>query len=132
MSLSASISLKGVDEMKAKLAALVALAPDAGGAALYQEGEGLKTDSQEHYVPVDQGVLKNSAFVNEPQTDASGVFVTVGYGGAAKDYAVIQHENTTFTHTVGSAKYLELPLLARASGMTERMLGTIRSMLGIK
>jgi hypothetical protein len=54
--------------------------------------------------PVDSGTLRDSAVID---TDYTKYEVTVGYGGAASKYALIQHENLQFHHDVGQAKYLE-------------------------
>ncbi len=134
-----SITLTGADQIKQNLAAIAAMVPEATAAALYQEGEELRTASMDA-VPVDHGTLKNSAFVNAPQTDADGVFVTVGYGGAAA-YALAVHEypsaynppswkNGVHFHS-GGPKYLERPLLARAKDMPGRILDRIRAALKV-
>ena len=63
--------------------------------------------SQDKYVPVLTGDLKNSGRLNA----FPGYYPTVeiGFGGGAVDYAVLQHENLSFNHPRGgSAKYLEL------------------------
>ena len=54
--------------------------------------------------PVESGTLRDSAVI---ESDATKYEVTVGYGGAASKYALIQHENMQYHHTVGQAKYLE-------------------------
>ena len=62
----------------------------------------IKGRSQE-LCPVDSGTLMNSAYVDvvDDRTYA------VGYGGAASEYALIQHENLQYYHPVGQAKFLE-------------------------
>ena len=55
-------------------------------------------------VPLDQGPLKNSCYVDVADDGSSG---TVSYD---TPYAIIQHENTQFQHQRGrKAKYLEDP-----------------------
>ena len=55
-------------------------------------------------VPLDQGPLKNSCYVDVSDDGSSG---TVSYD---TPYAVVQHENTQFQHQRGrKAKYLEDP-----------------------
>ncbi len=54
--------------------------------------------------PVDSGTLRDSAVI---KSDATKYEVTVGYGGAASKYALIQHENMQYHHDVGQPKYLE-------------------------
>lgn len=54
--------------------------------------------------PVESGTLRDSCVVEE-----KGDSVIVGYGGAASSYAATQHENMSYHHDVGQAKYLEQP-----------------------
>lgn len=56
--------------------------------------------------PVEHGTLRDSCVIEE-----RGDYIVVGYGGAASDYALIQHENLQYHHNPGQqAKYLEQPL----------------------
>lgn len=61
--------------------------------ALRLEAEGVMRASKRE-VPVDLGILRSSGFVKRPKVRGRGVSVTMGYGGAAKDYAVFIHEGT--------------------------------------
>lgn len=63
----------------------------------------IKGDSQT-MCPVDTGTLKNSAVVEQVDEKT----YRVGYGGAAAAYALKQHENLQYHHTVGQAKFLEI------------------------
>lgn len=45
-------------------------------------------------VPVNEGVLRASGFVRRPMPDGRGMSITMGYGGAAKSYALYVHEGT--------------------------------------
>ena len=55
-------------------------------------------------VPLDQGPLKNSCYVDVANDGSSG---TVSYD---TPYAIVQHENTQYQHQRGrKAKYLEDP-----------------------
>jgi len=104
--------------------------PAAVAAALYAVAQTVKTESMD-IVPLDEGVLKNSAFVTEPETDATGMFVTIGYGGAAKAYALVQHEDLTFHHPgQGQPKYLERPALARAKDLGPAIWQHVARILG--
>lgn len=63
-------------------------------------------------VPLDQGTLRASGIVNQPVVFGTSWSLTMGFGGAASAYALIQHENLTFNHRAGrSAKYLENPVI---------------------
>lgn len=91
------------------------------GQALYVEGEAIMTDSKQNYCPVDTGALRASGQVMPTEVDGSTVTVQLGYGNSSVPYALRQHEDLTYKHTVGSAKYLELPMLAALPGMPERL-----------
>jgi len=97
---------------------------------LYKEAEGVMSDSKQHYVPVDVGTLKSSGHVQLPKIKKGEVSVTLGYGGAAKDYALTQHENLTFNHKVGQAKYLSIPFKKALKGLRDRLIIAIN--LGVK
>lgn len=77
------------------------------GAGLYRGGQAIIADAVD-LVPVDQGVLRDSAIVQEPVVSGDEVSVELGFGGAASDYAIEQHENLDFEHpNGGQAKFLE-------------------------
>lgn len=84
----------GIDNAAIKKAAMKALKAEAVV---------LKGRSQA-LCPVASSTLKNSCVVEEHDD-----YVIVGYGGAASAYAAIQHENLSYHHNVGQAKYLEQP-----------------------
>jgi len=67
--------------------------------------------------PVDTGTLRASGHVAPPDVGASLVKVVAGFGGAASDYAIVQHERLDFNHPSGEAKFLERPFLERAKMM---------------
>ena len=91
------------------------------GNTLYQEGNAIKTSAQK-IVPHDFGVLESSGYVEPPQYQGDAVSVTLGFGGAAKEYALEQHENLEYAHDEGrQAKYLEEPTVAAHAGMSERV-----------
>lgn len=83
------------------------------GRALYGAGEQIIATA-EPMVPRDEGVLVGTGMVQEPEQSGDAVSVTLGYGGAASDYAVEQHENLTYVHEHGEAKFLEKATLQRA------------------
>lgn len=86
--------------------------------ALWREANVIMTAAKQDYVPVDQGALRASGFVEPPKVlSLTRVSVDMGFGGPAAPYAVIQHEDLTLRHTVGGPKYLEIPLKARLAGM---------------
>lgn len=72
--------------------------------------------------PVDTGALKNSGIVDLPVISGSDVAVKIGFGGAASDYAEVQHEELSYYHKPPTqAKYLEQPLQEAAEDMGFRL-----------
>lgn len=77
------------------------------GGGLYRGGQAIIADAVD-LVPVDEGVLRDSAIVQEPVVNGDEVSVELGFGGAASDYAIEQHENLGLQHpNGGQAKFLE-------------------------
>ena len=124
----ATFEIEGIPQLRAALERAKDRAPQAMAAALLIEAEGAMRESRE-LVPVDTGALRGSGVVLPPEITMTGVSVELGYGGTAADYAVIQHERTDLSHTVGQAKFLEQPVLQRASGMGRRMATTVKKFL---
>lgn len=119
--MSLSLTLEGTDVVVAHLHAIGERVKPVAARALLAEAEAIMTRSKEEYVPVDTGVLRASGHVNPPDIHGDDVSVSLGFGGAAKDYAVIQHERLDYKHTVGGPKYLERPLLEATRGLAERI-----------
>jgi hypothetical protein len=114
-------SISGQEEMVKKIRALQSSMPQLIANALYEEAELIMTASKK-ICPVDLGTLKTSGDVNKPKIKGKKIWIEMGYGGSAKAYAWIQHENLSFRHTKGqSAKFLEKPFLAAVSGMVNRI-----------
>lgn len=103
-------------------------ADEALAAALFAEANRALNMSRP-LVPVDTGVLRGSGVVLQPQRMANRVRVVFGYGGAAKAYAVVQHENMRYHHTVGQAKYLTDGIRQSLPGASARVAADIRSKL---
>lgn len=103
---------------------------DIAARVLYKEANEVLNESQE-IVPTDQSILKGSAIqigVVASRT-ANTVETTIGYGGAAKSYAVVQHETPpgVYSHAPGQAwHYLSDPAKAHVDSMGQNL----RSALG--
>lgn len=113
--------LKGADKFMQKLGQYDEDALSQLENALQTEAELIMTRSKRDFVPVDQGVLRASGHVKPATRRGSKAYVELGYGGAASDYALVQHERMDFQHTVGQAKYLEQPVKDAASGFAKRV-----------
>jgi len=121
----ARVSVRGIPEMRAKLNDFVLSFPDRVAEALYLEGLIEMTESKRR-VPVDTGVLRASGRVEEPQRYRGRISVTLSYGGAAENYAIIVHEDLDAHHSVGQAKYLESVLNESRSSMAARLAKRLR------
>jgi len=131
--------ITGGDEFRRSMVAMRARAVRAAGAALYQEGQALRTESL-RIVPVDLGALRSSAIVSNPEATGSVVTVTVGYGGPSAPYAIFVHEippppgrspsGRSARHNPPTQwKYLEQPARERAGGMQGRLAARMRTEL---
>lgn len=120
-------------QLQAELARRLNAAVKAAETALYQGGSIIMTEAKKR-APLDLGTLKNSGYVTLPRRDGDEVFVEVGFGGAAKAYAIRQHEETTYNHEIGEAKYLqnaidakEMEVRNRIAKLTDRALESGRA-----
>lgn len=102
-----SIKMKGAKELRARLQQLRKDAKDATDRAAYVAGNMVMTEAKAR-APLDLGTLRNSGYVTLPQNGK----VELGFGGAAAEYALYQHEHTELHHDVGEAKYLENAIAA--------------------
>ncbi len=67
------------------------------------------------------GTLRASGGVANPVREGTRLSIKLGYGGAAKDYAVVQHERADFHHTTGQAFYLSSVLNESRPSMAGRI-----------
>jgi hypothetical protein len=133
-----SVKFDGIQEAIQAFEGAIAELKQALASGLYSEAELVMTDAKANYVPVGQppedatpGTLRNSGFVNEPEWQGNEVTVTLGFGGAAEEYALRQHEELSYKHTVGQAKYLERPMLNAATGIDDRLAAKIQALSGL-
>lgn len=128
LALKVHVNPSDVRRAKAAFKAVGESADEALGAALYKEAQRALNTSRP-LVPVHTGVLRASGVVLQPERMAGRVRVVLGYGGAAKTYAVVQHENLRFKHTVGQARYLSEGVRRSLPGASQRVADDIRSKL---
>ena len=106
--------LFGADDMIKKIKAVAAKFPDRVAAAIYQEAQIEMTEAKRRTpvspLPAPKGVvpgtLRASGTVHEPVRNGRNISIQMSFGGAASDYAVVQHENPDFIHTTGQSHYL--------------------------
>lgn len=86
----------------------------------YQTSEAIMTRAKQ-LVPVEWGTLRASGFVEI----ADGQIV-LGFGGAAEQYAAVQHEDLTLNHpNGGQAKFLEQPFVEMTQDLPQRMMDAV-------
>ena len=98
---------------------------------LVEEAEQIMAVSKE-IVPVDEGTLRTSGGLYGSEDNSEGVFVRLGYGGAASSYALVQHETPPhiFRHAEGRTwKYLEHPVYEAVTTMGPRLAGRLAARL---
>lgn len=80
-------------------------------------------------VPIEEGTLQNSGTT---EVDRDNLQAAVGWGlGASSDYAVIQHEDTSFQHDAGrSAKWGEIAGRQIAQTAGQDIADSIKARLG--
>ncbi len=104
------IEMQGIDNLIRVMALGGSRAPRMLAKALVDEAHEIMNKSQDQ-VPVDTGVLKGSGMVHQPVITSQEILVELTYGGSAKQYALIQHENESYNHKPGKkAKYLSDPV----------------------
>lgn len=97
-----AVRMKGLKELRAALKKVREDAHAAADRAVYVAGNEVMTDAKMR-APIDTGVLRASGYVTLPENGK----VELGFGGAAAEYALVQHERTEFRHETGEAKFLE-------------------------
>ena len=105
--MKARIRVRNLKEVARKIETLARAGGEELVSGLRVIGETINTDVKASRrgagVPKDTGALAASGQVTGP--DPRGK-VEIRYGGAAAPYALIQHENLEYHHTVGEARYL--------------------------
>lgn len=76
------------------------------------------------WIPVDKGGLRRSGSVQRVKVNKTTRKTVVVFN---KSYAWEQHENLDFKHSVGTAKYVERPLLMKMNGMSTRLANDVRT-----
>ncbi len=114
------IRIEGLDKLDARL-------KKSGKGAAKDLARGLKVEAEtimtaaKRIVPVDTGVLKTSGHVQLPVIRKTSASVILGFGGAASDYALYQHEVTLNHPGQGQAKFLQQPANEAKKGFGARI-----------
>lgn len=116
-----AIEVTGLRDVAAVLLAGQKNVLDATKQALYAEAQVVLAESKRQ-VPFRYGALSGSGMVHEPYSVGNKAAVEISYGGAAVDYAFVQHENLNFRHAPGrKAKYLEDPVVDAQGRLAQRI-----------
>lgn len=130
------LQLKGVAAMANKIHAVSAKFKYDVPAALYYEANVIMTESKKRCPrSPDGGTLRASGHVQDPVVQGKRISVTMGYGGAASDYAVAVHEHLSehsppswrhkedidWTIPGTGPKYLEGPIKEAVPGLKGRI-----------
>ena len=98
----------------------------AGKYAMYEYGKVVMKKSKK-YTPVDTNLLRDSAFLELPRYSGSGVKANMGYGNVS--YAVEVHENLSYHHNVGRAKFFEIAIREESGNFSNFMLKKIKQQI---
>ena len=115
------VTLRGDKQLAARLRKAKKSLARALDAGMRNIAEDVMADSKGNYVPVKDNALRSSGKVGDVRRVGNDVIVELGFGGAASDYAWVQHEDLDYAHKVGQAKYLEIPLMAAVNDMAARI-----------
>ena|SRR3990167_768171 len=122
--MNVKIEIKGDKKILQEIRRLAKAYPKAAMDAVREEALDLKRRSQ-LIVPIDTGILKGSAFIEE-RGEGRTFEATVGYSA---NYAIPVHERTEVKHPVGEAKFLEKPFQATIANYFERLAARIRTLI---
>lgn len=79
-------------------------------------------------VPVDTGALKGSGHVDPPDVNPGSIYINIGYGGVAADYALRVHEDMAMNHAAPTqAKFLEQPMGQALDALNSRVMGRMEA-----
>lgn len=125
----AKVQIGGMAAMRSALRSAGDRAVRALGTGMYLVGEEIMTDAKKR-APVDTGAMRGSGYVTPPDVRGTRVTVEEGFGGAAKDYVIEQHENLALAHPVGEAKFLERAMDAARTDAGTKIAAVVRGALG--
>jgi hypothetical protein len=106
-------TLEGMDKQLAQLAAIADKIPDGVGKALIGKTLAIGAESYKQ-CPVDQGDLRGTQYIDGPVIEGNQISTVIGYTPV---YALRQHEDMSYHHNVGKARYLSDPIEARLPEM---------------
>lgn len=143
MAKTVGIHWVGLGEFQNEITKWPKTVKQVAGRAMFKAAHNPIMRASQDAVPVDLGTLRDSGFVDQPDIDAHSVSVRMGYGGAAKAYALAVHENPSQHDPPswggrkvvprpggqGGPKYLERPFREHQDDVTRLVAKAIRKAL---
>lgn len=124
------VRMQGLEVLRGGLEDMPADFKRAVSGALFREVNDIFNESQRQ-VPVEFNTLRSSGTINPPVWTGYRAEASIGYGGAASEYAIYVHEILENRHAPPTkAKYLEGPALAAMAGMADRLAARVRAAMG--
>ena len=121
-----TVEITGLSKVIGNMKQLEKGVPLQAAAALYQEALIVQETSMSR-TPVDVttkgggGTLRDSHETSAPYWRGEFLSVDIEVGGPTVDYALVQHEEMTFEHKVGQAKFLESAMNDAEAGLMSRI-----------
>lgn len=123
---------------------LIARLPEAAEEILREEAEAVLLVSREQFTPLDEGSLRASGEISDVEREGDTLSIGIGFGGTPESeghaLAIHQHpsehsphnwtENVSFSPAGTGPRYLELPLIAAAQDMGNRVAESLTKKLG--
>ena len=135
--MSMKVKISGLSKVIGNMKQLEKGVPLQAAAALYQEALIVQKTSMSR-TPVDVttkggggGTLRDSHETSAPYWKGKFLNVDIEVGGPAEKYAHRQHEDLTFKHKVGRAKFLESAINDAEVGMLARIAKRIELNRGV-
>lgn len=127
-----TVEVVNLDKVINSLSALGGQIIAVAGDAAHQEADRVFPITQEQ-VPVNTHALQNTGRVEEVENEGDEITVSIAYGDADVDYALVVHEDLEAKHPHGKAKYVEDPVREELeSGRSAAYMGAeIKARLGL-
>ena len=106
-------TFEGMDRQLAQLKEIADRLPDGIGQKLIDKTLAIAADSYRQ-CPVDLGNLRGTQAIEGPVIEGNNISTVISYSTA---YALRQHEDMSYHHKVGKARYLSDPIEARLPEM---------------
>lgn len=117
------LKVTGLEQVEANIQRIIKENWKDAKKALIQEGNIILNDSVKQ-TPVEFGDLRRSGTVEEVKDTKKEYEIAIGFNTT---YAAAVHENLNAHHDVGTAKYLEDPLMARIDDILKNVAKRVKA-----